>query len=140
VGTFVAEQVGGGSDGLHARGYIPVAELGTTSMQQAAIAIIFFMTFLAFAVWAVRMYSRWSSKTIGIGKFSTRIPYVVGQLVLVVELWTRHSFADLCAFADDWLTTVAMVSLPLSLLAKPMYLIIFTLDVLCSARSSLLYV
>ncbi|KAH6884190.1 hypothetical protein B0T10DRAFT_579599 [Thelonectria olida] len=70
VDTFIAERVGGGP-GLQPRGYIPVSELGTTPMQQGAIAIIFFMTFLAVAVWAVRMYSRWSSKQIGVDDWLT---------------------------------------------------------------------
>lgn len=52
--------------GIKAR-YIPVTELPTTSMQQGAIAIIFLMTFLAFAVWAVRVYSRVTTKQFGIG-------------------------------------------------------------------------
>ncbi|KAH6973068.1 hypothetical protein BKA56DRAFT_659954 [Ilyonectria sp. MPI-CAGE-AT-0026] len=46
--------------------YIPVTELPTTPMQQGAIAIIFLMTFLAFAIWGVRVYSRVTTKQFGI--------------------------------------------------------------------------
>ncbi|KAJ3527008.1 hypothetical protein NM208_g10919 [Fusarium decemcellulare] len=54
------------SAGLKPR-YIPVSQLPTTSLQQGAMAIIFLMTFLAFAFWTVRMYSRLSTKQLGIG-------------------------------------------------------------------------
>ncbi|KAF4459081.1 CFEM domain-containing [Fusarium albosuccineum] len=46
--------------------YIPVSQLPTTSLQQGAMAIIFLTTFLAFAFWIVRMYSRLSTKQLGI--------------------------------------------------------------------------
>lgn len=59
--------------GIKAR-YIPVTELATTPMQQGAIAIIFLMTFLAFAIWAVRVYSRVSTKQFGIGTCLTLSP------------------------------------------------------------------
>ncbi|KAK7429462.1 hypothetical protein QQZ08_004054 [Neonectria magnoliae] len=51
--------------GVKAR-WIPVSQLSTTPLQQGAIAIIFLMTFLAFIVWAIRMYSRVTTKQIGV--------------------------------------------------------------------------
>ncbi|RSM06209.1 hypothetical protein CEP52_005834 [Fusarium oligoseptatum] len=46
--------------------WLPVSELPTTNLQQGAMAIIFLFPVLAFLVWAVRMYSRWSTKQVGI--------------------------------------------------------------------------
>ncbi|KAH7136781.1 hypothetical protein B0J13DRAFT_609649 [Dactylonectria estremocensis] len=46
--------------------YIPVSEIPTTPLQQGAVGIIFLMTFLAFFVWGVRVYSRVSSKQFGV--------------------------------------------------------------------------
>ncbi|RSL46864.1 hypothetical protein CEP54_013658 [Fusarium duplospermum] len=46
--------------------WLPVSELPTTNLQQGAIAIIFLFPVLAFLVWGVRMYSRWSTKQVGI--------------------------------------------------------------------------
>ncbi|KAF5009282.1 hypothetical protein FDECE_4494 [Fusarium decemcellulare] len=60
-----------GSAGLKPR-YIPVSQLPTTSLQQGAMAIIFLMTFLAFAFWIVRMYSRLSTKQLGIVQLTER--------------------------------------------------------------------
>ncbi|KAM5359875.1 hypothetical protein ACJZ2D_014130 [Fusarium nematophilum] len=66
VGINVEAAVAAG-EGLQPRAdYIPVGDLATTSLQQSAIAIIFFMTSLAFAVWAIRMYSRFSTKQLGL--------------------------------------------------------------------------
>ncbi|KAF5717235.1 integral membrane protein PTH11 [Fusarium mundagurra] len=48
------------------RGYVPVSEMPTNSTQQTGLAIIFFMTSLAFVTWIARMYSRYSKKQIGI--------------------------------------------------------------------------
>ncbi|KAF5620209.1 integral membrane protein PTH11 [Fusarium sp. NRRL 52700] len=48
------------------RGYVPVSDLPTNSTQQTGIAIICFMTSLAFVTWGTRMYSRFSKKQIGI--------------------------------------------------------------------------
>ncbi|KAM6517791.1 hypothetical protein FSOLCH5_006559 [Fusarium solani] len=46
--------------------WLPVSELPTTNLQQGAIAIIILFPVLAFLVWGVRMYSRWSTKQVGI--------------------------------------------------------------------------
>jgi hypothetical protein len=50
--------------------WLPVSELPTTNLQQGAIAIIILFPVLAFLVWGVRMYSRWSTKQVGIGTIS----------------------------------------------------------------------
>lgn len=47
--------------------YIPVSQLATTPLQQSAVAIIFLMTFLAFTVWGIRVYSRVLTKQFGVG-------------------------------------------------------------------------
>lgn len=74
---FPAAVVGGGSNvqqqqqqDLQTRGYIPVSELGTTPMQQGAIAIIFVSMSLALLTWAFRMYSRFSTKQLGMGMYA----------------------------------------------------------------------
>ncbi|KAF4975770.1 hypothetical protein FZEAL_7486 [Fusarium zealandicum] len=59
VGTVVA------SAGLQAR-YVPVSEIATTPLQQGGFAIIFLVTSLAFTIWGIRMYSRFSAKQLGI--------------------------------------------------------------------------
>ncbi|KAH8650726.1 hypothetical protein BGZ61DRAFT_375548 [Ilyonectria robusta] len=46
--------------------YIPVSQLATTPLQQSAVAIIFLMTFLAFTVWGIRVYSRVLTKQFGV--------------------------------------------------------------------------
>lgn len=53
--------------------YPPVSELATTPLQQSAIAIIFTFNALALVVYLLRMYSRISTKQVGIGRllFST---------------------------------------------------------------------
>ncbi|KAM0430092.1 hypothetical protein ACHAPT_006098 [Fusarium lateritium] len=58
--------VGGGSIAtMQTRRYVPVGELGTTPMQQGAIAIIFLAMSLALLTWGFRMYSRFSTKQLG---------------------------------------------------------------------------
>ncbi|EXK25349.1 hypothetical protein FOXG_17561 [Fusarium oxysporum f. sp. lycopersici 4287] len=96
VGTFVAERVGGGNE-LRSRGYIPVGELGTTPTQQKAIAIVFFVTFLALTVWALRIYSRWSSKQIGIDDWLTTAAMAF-SLALVVPYYMYLKY-DYIGFA-----------------------------------------
>ncbi|CAM1501351.1 Fc.00g105130.m01.CDS01 [Cosmosporella sp. VM-42] len=68
--------------GLEAR-YIPVSELPTTPLQQGAIAIIFLMTFLAFTVWGIRIYSRVTTKQLGIDDWLTTAAMVCSLGMLV---------------------------------------------------------
>ncbi|CAI4219557.1 unnamed protein product [Parascedosporium putredinis] len=49
--------------------YLPVSELATTSLQQSAIAIIFTFNALAFVVYLLRMYSRISTKQVGVDDY-----------------------------------------------------------------------
>lgn len=67
VNVDSAAVVGGGISELQTRGYVPVSELGTTPMQQGAIAIIFLSMSLALLTWGFRMYSRFSTKQLGMG-------------------------------------------------------------------------
>ncbi|RMJ19627.1 hypothetical protein BHE90_001751 [Fusarium euwallaceae] len=66
VNVDSASAVGGGvTSQVQTRGYVPVGELGTTPMQQGAIAIIFLAMSLALLTWGFRMYSRFSTKQLG---------------------------------------------------------------------------
>lgn len=67
VNVDSAAVVGGGISEVQTRGYVPVGELGTTPMQQGAIAIIFLAMALALLTWGFRMYSRFSTKQLGMG-------------------------------------------------------------------------
>ena len=70
VNVDSAAVVGGGISEVQTRGYVPVGELGTTPMQQGAIAIIFLAMALALLTWGFRMYSRFSTKQLGMGMYN----------------------------------------------------------------------
>lgn len=66
VNVDSASAVGGGEEHvMQTRGYVPVGDLPTTPMQQGAIAIIFLAMSLALLTWGFRMYSRFSTKQLG---------------------------------------------------------------------------
>ncbi|KAF4466689.1 CFEM domain-containing [Fusarium albosuccineum] len=95
--------VGGSGADLQTRGYVPVGDLGTTPLQQSAIAIIFLMMTLALLTWGTRMYSRFSTKQLGIGMHPTEDHHIRNLPVKLIETLLIPDFLD------DWLVTAAMV-------------------------------
>lgn len=47
-----------------------VEDLPSTPLQKVIMAILFLFTLTAFLTFALRMYSKWTSKQIGLGKSS----------------------------------------------------------------------